>query len=230
MVAVMLTRGTVTRLVISGLCSAARNHQLRRRLPRRQQSRRLYRCRRPACIHTLHSHRRLYRCRRPTPSAGRSERAVPLPAACMHSHPAFTPAAEPSGAGLSEPAAPGEAAVGARLLGHQWAVGLVCCGTCPQLVLWRDGYIVCRVDPTTAVCSRMCWCVVVVLCGAAALVRDRNGEVPIRFSVAARRTFQNRSACGPTLLFWVGKSKPKEECDLPWRKCARRLCVGALWY
>ena len=71
-------------------------------------------------------------------------------------------------AGLSEPAALGDAAVGALLLCHQWAVGLVCCGTCPPLVLWRGAYIVCRVDPTTAVCSRMCWCVMVVLCGAAA--------------------------------------------------------------
>ena len=60
-------------------------------------------------------------------------------------------------AGLSEPAALGDAAVGALLLCHQWAVILVCCGTCPPLVLWRGAYVVCRVDPTTAVCSRMCW-------------------------------------------------------------------------
>ena len=126
-----LTRGTVTRLAISGLCSAARNHQLRRR--RRQKVRDPGgRSRCPSIPKEEWVQRT---------SAGRTERACCSWGCCCRRSASLSPVGCRS-----------------RLL---WHVSPTSTG---------GAYIVCRVDPTTAVCSSMFWCVTVVLCGAAALV------------------------------------------------------------
>ena len=74
------------------------------------------------------------------------------------------------------------------------------------------------------------WCVV------------HNAERSIYWSVIGMVRFQSALAlrlvdcsktgrhADPRSFLGLEKATPKRNGDLPWRKCACRLCVGALWY